>query len=541
MTCYSQRMNSTAAVSQTPPVSDPAQFASAASENSPYPAAKGEDFAAALSRAGPKPTRKSAVHGQPGAGPDGGALPVAGNFPPPSPEAGANSTVNDAAGGVSAGAAAGGAGSAQNSGPASPSDSAGGAAAAPGAAAGGAANSGAPAQADGSGAGAGFASAMPENPADAGRLADVAVLGGTVPGSATEPAGEGLGATDGTQRPQDAPAPNLAPGRPTPQDGGAQGSGGAWAAGARTRSAAEATAANAAATSAPRGGQAGTTATANVASATDPASQNPAAAAMSAAAMSAAASGAAGDTAAADATLSAPQGAAAPAAGRAEGAAAARGAPAAGLPVPAGRPAGAARSASTAEAAAAPAAELGADKHARSDAEGSLPSDASLGAAGAAIGSMKSGGVTDGAAAPTLKVTAGVDTPEFGQGLADRVAYMVGNNLSSAKLQVNPPQLGPIEVRITVQGDHAQVWLTSHSAVTRDALESSSPKLREMLGAQGFGQVSVDISQRHFQDRPAHAQHYEWAPAAGTGSPAAVSAVSPSPLRHSNGAVDAYA
>jgi flagellar hook-length control protein FliK len=73
---------------------------------------------------------------------------------------------------------------------------------------------------------------------------------------------------------------------------------------------------------------------------------------------------------------------------------------------------------------------------------------------------------------------------------------MVDTNLNGAKLQVNPAQLGPIDVRIAIQGGHAQVWLTSHSAVTRDALESSSQRLRDMLGAQGFGQVSVDISQR---------------------------------------------
>ena len=123
---------------------------------------------------------------------------------------------------------------------------------------------------------------------------------------------------------------------------------------------------------------------------------------------------------------------------------------------------------------------------------------------------VNSPGSTAATPAPTLKVTAGVDTPEFGQGLADRVSWMVGNNLNGAKLQVNPPQLGPIEVRIAVQGDHAQIWMTSHSAVTRDALESSSPKLREMLGAQGFGQVSVDISQRSFQERPSQAQSYDW-------------------------------
>jgi flagellar hook-length control protein FliK len=137
---------------------------------------------------------------------------------------------------------------------------------------------------------------------------------------------------------------------------------------------------------------------------------------------------------------------------------------------------------------------------------------------------------------PTFKVAAGVDSPEFGQGVADRVSLMVDNNLNGAKLQVNPPQLGPIEVRIAVQGGHAQVWLTSHSAVTRDALESSSPKLREMLGSQGFGQVSVDISQRSFQERPPQAQTYDR-----IASAAPVSAAAASLSRISSGAVDAYA
>jgi flagellar hook-length control protein FliK len=151
-------------------------------------------------------------------------------------------------------------------------------------------------------------------------------------------------------------------------------------------------------------------------------------------------------------------------------------------------------------------------------------------------------GVADATPAPTLRVAAGVDTPEFGHGLADRVTWMVDNNLNGAKLQVNPPQLGPIEVRIALQGNHAQVWLTSHSAVTRDALESSSPKLREMLGAQGFGQVSVDISQRSFQERSAQPQPYEWTPSA-SGSPAiaAVPSAAGSLPRFSSGAVDAYA
>jgi len=184
-----------------------------------------------------------------------------------------------------------------------------------------------------------------------------------------------------------------------------------------------------------------------------------------------------------------------------------------------------------------------ADKHSQGGSDNSLLTDASGNSVvGSAQMTAMSATATDVTPTPTLKVGAGVETPEFGQGLADRVSWMVDNNLNGAKLQVNPPQLGPIEVRIAVQGDHAQVWLTSHSAVTRDALEASSPKLREMLGAQGFGQVSVDISQRSFQERSPQAQPYDWTPAANRGaSTAAPSSSAISISRISSSAVDAYA
>jgi len=187
------------------------------------------------------------------------------------------------------------------------------------------------------------------------------------------------------------------------------------------------------------------------------------------------------------------------------------------------------------------------DKRAGSDAGDAAPAAAGPsndGSAGAA--QLNSSATAAGSADPTppvsVKVNAGVDTPEFSEGLADRVSWMVDSNLTSAKLQVNPPQLGPIEIRIAIQGDSAQVSLATHSGVTRDALEASAPKLREMLGQQGFGQVSVDISQRSFQDRSASSQPYDWTPSAGTkSSVAAVSPVSSPMSRISSSAVDAYA
>jgi flagellar hook-length control protein FliK len=152
-------------------------------------------------------------------------------------------------------------------------------------------------------------------------------------------------------------------------------------------------------------------------------------------------------------------------------------------------------------------------------------------------------GSADTTPTPTLRVNASVDSSDFAQGLTDRVSWMVDNGLNGARLQVNPPQLGPIELRISVQGDHAQVWMSTHSEVTRDALESSSPKLREMLSAQGFGQVSVDISQRSFQDRSAYSQPYERTSSTDRSAAAAtaISTTTGSTPRTSLGALDAYA
>jgi flagellar hook-length control protein FliK len=267
------------------------------------------------------------------------------------------------------------------------------------------------------------------------------------------------------------------------------------------------------------------------------------AAAMAAAATDVAASSRAGPTDGAASSPSADELAASAAGSAAPAAGAADGAPAPVVSMLRAVAAAAATAAASAQTVARLATAGVSDKHALGGTGASPLSPASGdAAAGAAQLTVNAPGAADAAPMPTLKVTAGVDTPEFGQGLADRVSWMVDNNLNGAKLQVNPPQLGPIEVRISVQGDHAQVWLASHSALTRDALESSSPKLREMLGAQGFAQVSVDISQRSFQERSTQAQPYDWSPSVDrSASSAAMSTVAASMPRTPSGAVDAYA
>ncbi len=532
-------MNATPPVSQTPIASDPAQISGPASVNSVTSGGKRADFAAALCKAGAKPNRKPAPSmagsGAAGYSPDGGQLPGTGNLsPPPTVSAGTTGAAPDA---VSSGrlGSVGDSGSAAAMGP---SDGA--ATAAPGTAQIAAVTPGlAPTLTFSldllAGAGKPGAGEPASQKADAAALAGAASTAAT-PAAATPAVATPAAATLDV---------GVAAERATVPGGASVGGRAAITTGTSPRAsltAASAVAANAAATSASSGASGSAAAQAN-ATASDPSSLG-----ATAAVMGAATGAVAESQATVDSTLSPAIDSATPAAGSAAVAAGANGAPAPGLPVPAGRPAAAAATAtaaSTAAVATASAGTIGTDKHAHSDSGDSLLLDVSAGSAGAAQLSVNAAGAaapgaTDAAAPPTLKVTAGVDSAEFGQGLADRLSWMVDNNLSSAKLQVNPPQLGPIEVRIVLQGNHAQVWLTSHSAVTRDALESSSPKLREMLGAQGFGQVSVDISQRNFQERSAYAQPYERSSVATAGSPA-VSAVAAALPRLSNGAVDAYA
>jgi flagellar hook-length control protein FliK len=200
----------------------------------------------------------------------------------------------------------------------------------------------------------------------------------------------------------------------------------------------------------------------------------------------------------------------------------------------------AATAASVAQAVFAAAGTSAADKRTHGNSPDSTLSGASNDGSVGAAQLLTSNTSTDSAPTPTFKVAAGVDTAQFSQGVADRVSLMMDGNLNSAKLQVNPPALGPIEVSIALQGGHAQVSFSSHSAVTRDALESSSEKLREMLGSQGFSSVSVDISQRSFQERSPQSQAYEAAPA--NRADAAVPAHAPLSMpRSASGLLDAYA
>jgi flagellar hook-length control protein FliK len=79
--------------------------------------------------------------------------------------------------------------------------------------------------------------------------------------------------------------------------------------------------------------------------------------------------------------------------------------------------------------------------------------------------------------------------------VVNRVMYLSSANLKSADIQLQPAELGRLDIRVNITADQqAQVNFMSGHAAVREALESQSGRLREMFAQQGMGQVDVNVS-----------------------------------------------
>ncbi len=74
----------------------------------------------------------------------------------------------------------------------------------------------------------------------------------------------------------------------------------------------------------------------------------------------------------------------------------------------------------------------------------------------------------------------------FSERLNQHIAVMVSSNAQHARIAVNPAELGPVEVRVSVIGDEATVHLAAPTAATRELLEEALPRLRAAFADSGI-------------------------------------------------------
>ncbi|MES9826565.1 MAG: flagellar hook-length control protein FliK [Candidatus Thiodiazotropha endolucinida] len=80
--------------------------------------------------------------------------------------------------------------------------------------------------------------------------------------------------------------------------------------------------------------------------------------------------------------------------------------------------------------------------------------------------------------------------------VGERIQWMVGQNIQQAEIKLNPPHLGPLEIKISLQNDQTSVTFVASQAPTREALEASIPRLRELFGEINLNLANVDVGQQ---------------------------------------------
>lgn len=132
---------------------------------------------------------------------------------------------------------------------------------------------------------------------------------------------------------------------------------------------------------------------------------------------------------------------------------------------------------------------------ARASSSDSEPLDAGKSAAAA---QLQSNGQTALTARPVTGAaqTLGVPMGQAGwsEAVVNKVMWMSSQNVKSVEIQLDPAELGPLEIRIQTRGQEHQVQFVSQHAGVRDALEGQMFRLREMFTQQGAALVDVNVS-----------------------------------------------
>ncbi|MBK0028294.1 flagellar hook-length control protein FliK [Stenotrophomonas sp. S48] len=88
----------------------------------------------------------------------------------------------------------------------------------------------------------------------------------------------------------------------------------------------------------------------------------------------------------------------------------------------------------------------------------------------------------------------------FDQAIGARVGWLADQKIGHAHITLNPEDLGPVDVRLQMNGDKVHASFSSPHVDVRQALESSLPRLRELLGEQGFQLAHADVGHRNSGD-----------------------------------------
>ncbi len=101
---------------------------------------------------------------------------------------------------------------------------------------------------------------------------------------------------------------------------------------------------------------------------------------------------------------------------------------------------------------------------------------------------------------PTLDLQPGLKSEAWSRVLSSRVIWMAREGVQQASLKLNPVNMGPVEVKLHMHNEQANISFIAQHAATRDALEQALPRLRESFQENGMELAHADVSQQDFSE-----------------------------------------
>jgi len=101
---------------------------------------------------------------------------------------------------------------------------------------------------------------------------------------------------------------------------------------------------------------------------------------------------------------------------------------------------------------------------------------------------------------PTLNLQPALHSEAWSRVLSSRVIWMAREGVQQASLKLNPANMGPVEVKLHMHNEQANISFIAQNAATRDALEQALPRLRESFQENGMELAHADVSQENFSE-----------------------------------------
>jgi flagellar hook-length control protein FliK len=92
-------------------------------------------------------------------------------------------------------------------------------------------------------------------------------------------------------------------------------------------------------------------------------------------------------------------------------------------------------------------------------------------------------------------------SPGFAAELGNKVIWLAGRQGQLAELSLNPPQLGALEVRVSISGGETTAQFFSANPAVREALDAAMPKLRELMAQAGIDLGEAEVREQAFGQR----------------------------------------